>query len=166
MILVSIISGIILFFSFIGGITQGAVKSFFSLISFIISLTIAGIFSPFFAALLSFLPGKDWENFIGFFITLALASIVLAFVFFLPRKLTEKTWGEGVILRLVGGLLNLLGAATGLVMFAYLISAYPVWDWLRQAMVNSPVIDWLLSHLVFVRELLPDVMRNSINPPV
>ena len=165
-IIVSIVAGLILFFSFIGGYTQGAVKSFFSLISLIIAIPVAGIFYPFFAGLLSFLPGRDWENFIGFFITLAIASIILAFVFFLPRKLTENTWPNGLILRLIGGFLNLLGAGIGLVMFKYLFSAFPVWDWLREAIVNSSVINWLVSTLGFVLELLPEVIRNSIGPGV
>jgi len=166
MTIVSIVSGLILFFSFIGGFTQGAVKSFFSLISFIVAIPIAGMFYTFFAGLLSFLPGQDWENFIGFFITLALASIVLSFLFYIPRKVVEKTWHEGVLFRLIGGVLNLLGTAIGLVLFTFLISTYPVWDWLQQAMVNSAVINWLVTYLDFVQGLLPEIMRGSAFPTV
>jgi len=166
MTLVSIVSALILFFSFIGGFTQGIIKSFFSLISFIIAIPIAGVFYTFFADLLSDLPGEDWENFAGFFIALAIASIALAFIFYLPQKMTEKTWGNSLILRLIGGFLNLIGAAIGLVMFTYLISAYPVWDWLQQAMVNSAVIEWLVSNLEFVQELLPEAIRGTPGPTI
>jgi uncharacterized membrane protein required for colicin V production len=161
MMLINILAAIILFFSFFGGFFEGAVKTFYSLVSIIIAIPIAGRFYPFFAKLLSFLPGENWENFIGFFITLAIASIVLAFVFYVPRKITEKVWSEGFLFRFVGGVLNLLGAAIGLVMFTFLISTYPVWDWLQQAMVDASITHWMAVNLAFVQELLPEVMRRT-----
>ncbi len=164
MILVNIAAALILFLSFIGGIMQGAAKSFFSLISLIIAIPIAGIFYPFLARLFHFLPGENWQNFIGFLVALAVASIILSFIFFLPRKITEKTWPNGILLRLIGGILNLLGAGIGLAMLTYLISAYPVWDWLEQAVVNSSIMDWLVSTLGFVQELLPEAIRNFRQP--
>jgi uncharacterized membrane protein required for colicin V production len=157
--IVTVVAAIILFFSFVGGLMQGAVKSFFSLAAFIIAIPIAGRFYPFFANLLGFLPGSDWENFIGFFIILALATVVLTFVFYFPRQILGAVMG-GVFFRLIGGLLNLLDAAVGLVMFTLLISTYPVWDWLQQEMVESSLIIWLLDNLEFVRALLPQIMRN------
>ena len=66
MIWVSIIALIILFFSFIGGLKEGAVKGFFSFITLIIAIPITGMSYPLLADILSFLPGQDWENFIGF----------------------------------------------------------------------------------------------------
>jgi len=153
--LVNIIAVLILFFSFVGGFTQGAVKSFFSLVSFLVALPIAGLFYPFFAGLLSFLPGENWENFVGFIIALAIASIIMSFIFYIPRKKIESIWHEGFFFRLFGGLLNLLSAAIGIVVFALVINAYPIADWLQQALTGSGVIVWLSATLSFVHELLP-----------
>ena len=162
MTLIDIIAAIILFFSFIGGVTQGAIKSFFSLLSFIIAIPVAGRFYSFFADWLNFLPGQNWRNFLGFFIALAVANVVLALIFYFPRKITEESWDNGFISRLVGGFLNLLGAAIVLVMLALIISAYPVWGWLQQALVDSTLIHWLVANLNFVQGLLPDILRNQV----
>ena len=162
MMLINILAAIILFLSFFGGFFQGAVKSFFSLLSFIIAVPVAGRVYPFIAGLLSFLPGENWENFIGFFIALAIVSIILAFVFYLPRKIMEKVWSGGILFRLGGGILNLLGAAIGLVVLASLISTYPVWDWLQQAMTDASIIQWMVSNLGFIRVLLPDLLQRTV----
>jgi uncharacterized membrane protein required for colicin V production len=164
MTLVNIIAALVLFFSFIGGYTQGAVKSFFSLIVFLAAIPVAGLFYPFFAGLLSFLGDQNWENFIGFFVTLAIASIILSFLFFLPRKWTEAIWNEGLLFRLAGGILNLLSTAVGLVLLTLVISAYPVWDWLQRALSGSEIIIWLVINLPFVQEMVPEIMRMPLNP--
>lgn len=153
MILISIIAGLVLFFSFIGGITQGAVKSFFSIIAFIIALPVTGLLYIYPARLLSFLPGRDWENFLGFFITLAIAAFIFQFLFFLPRKIVESIWKRGPVNRLLGGLLNLLSAAIGLTVLAIVLAEYPVWDWLQRAVAGSTVMSWLVANLDFVRNL-------------
>ena len=90
--IINVIAGIILFFSFIGGITRGVVKSFFALISLIIAIPLAGQYYPFFAGLLSFLPEENWENFLGFFVVTIIVNIGLSLIFYLPRKITEKVW--------------------------------------------------------------------------
>ena len=138
------------------------VRSFFSVISYIIAILITGRYYTSMANLLGFLHSENWQNFIGFFIVLVIVSIILAFIFYLPRKISVKIWPEGIISRLIGGLLNVLTAAIGLVILTLLISAYPVWDWLQQAMANSGAVHWLVSNLGFIQDLLPEAMRSSI----
>jgi uncharacterized membrane protein required for colicin V production len=159
--LISIIAGFILFFSFIGGFSQGAVKSFFSLLALFVAIPIAGLFYHAFARLLGFLPGQNWENLIGFFIVLGIASIILHFIFFLPRKIMENIWHKGLFFRLIGGFLNLLGAAISLVILTLVISAYPAWTWLEPAMNDSGVIIWVVNHLTAIQSMLPEVLRSS-----
>ncbi len=130
MIWVNILVVLVLFLSFVGGLKEGAVKNFFSLIALIIAIPLSGIFYHLLANILSFLPGENWENLIGFFATLALISIILHFVFFLPRKLTQKAWKRGVFYRLIGGALNLFNSAIGMVVFTLVILAYPTFGWL------------------------------------
>jgi uncharacterized membrane protein required for colicin V production len=92
--LVSIIAVLILILSFFGGIREGVVKHFFNLVALIIAIPLAGISYRLIARVLSFLPGENWENFIGFFIALALISVILHFVF-CPGELAKK-YGGGV----------------------------------------------------------------------
>lgn len=155
MVVVSIIVSLVLFFSFVGGAIQGAVKSFFSLLSLIIAIPVAGQLYPFVAGWLSFLPGRNWENFLAFFIVLIAASILFSFVFYYPRKLMEETWSVGLVSRLVGGVLNLISAAIGVVVFSLVLFAYPVAGWLQRAFASSSVVEWLVTNLDFVRSLLP-----------
>ena len=143
MIWVNILASIVFFFSFIGGLKEGAVKSFFSLIALIIAIPLTGVSYHLLANVLSFLPGEDWQNFIGFFVTLALISIVLYFVLLLPRKFTQKVWNKGVLFRLVGGTLNILNTGIGLVVFTLLIRMYPIIGWLRR---RSPAT-WFAQYL-------------------
>lgn len=161
MIVIDIIIVIILVFAFIGGLIEGAVKSFFRLLGFIIALPLTGVLYPLLANVLSFLPGKNWENFISFIIILTILSIILYLVFYIPRKFIEKISIEIGILRLIGGCLNILNSAIGMVVFTLLVQAYPVMGWLEDVVTQSNVLTWLLMHLQFVRVLLPEIFQNT-----
>ena len=158
---VSILAVLILLFSFIGGLREGAVKSFFSLIALIIAIPLTGVSYHLLANVLSFLPGDNWENFVGFFVTLALISIVLHFVLLLPRKFAQKAWDKGVLFRLIGGVLNILNSAVGMVVFTLLIQAYPIISWLEQAVTGSGVLIWLVMQLSFVPAMLPEIFQTD-----
>ena len=71
----------------------------------------------------------------------------------------EKTWHEVFGFRVVGGLLNLLGAVIGLVVLTTIVSAFPVWEWLRFHLSDSSLINWLMENFTFVQSLLPEVLR-------
>lgn len=158
---VNIIVLLILFFSFIGGLREGAVKSLSSSIILIVSLPLAGISYRFVADFLSFLPGEDWENFIGFLVTLGVINILLTLIFLLPRRAIEKTWNKGIPFRLIGGLLTVFNTAIGLVVFALVLGAYPIFAWLEDVVAGSVVLSWLVVHLGFIQALLPEVFRTG-----
>lgn len=164
--IVTIIAALIVIFSFIGGCAQGLVKSFFSLVAVIVAIPVAGQYYPFFARFLGFINNRDWEQFIGFFITSAIASIILSIIFYFPRKILEKTWHDFFGFRIIGGLLNLLGAAIGLVVLTTLVNAFPVWEWLRLELTDSNLINWLMINLNFVQSLLPEMLRFPHVPTV
>jgi uncharacterized membrane protein required for colicin V production len=161
MIWVSIFASLILLFSLIGGFREGAVKQFFSLISLLIAIPLAGISYHLLANLLSFIPGENWENFLSFFIMLAVISVILHFVFLLPRKLAEKAWKKGLLFRIIGAAFSIFNAAIGMVVFTLILGAYPIFDWLGRAVSGSGVIIWLVSHLSFVQAMLPEVFRHT-----
>lgn len=160
MILIDILAVIILILSFFGGFKEGAVKHFSNLIVLIVAIRVAGLSYHLIAAILSFLPGANWENFIGFFIALALVSVILHFIFLLPRKITQKIWKKGALFRLLGGALNIVSAGMGMVVFALAVGAYPIFGWLERAVTNSSVLTWLVEHLSFVQSMLPEAFQN------
>jgi len=161
MIWVSIIASLILCFSLIGGLKEGAVKRFSSLIELIIAIPLTGISYHLLANLLSFIPGENWENFVGFFIMLAVISVILHLIFLLPRRFAQKTWKKGVLFRLIGSLLSIFNAAIGMVVFTLVLHAYPIFDWLERAVSGSGVLTWLVVHLSFVQAMLPEILRHE-----
>ncbi len=161
MVWVNILVVIILFFSFLGGLKEGAVKKFFSLAVLIIVIPLAGFSYRLIAIILSFLPGENWENFIGFFIALGLMSVILHLVALLPRRLVQKIWRKGLFFRLIGGALNLVNASIGMVVFTLVLLAYPIFDWLERVVADSGVIAWLVELLGFVQAMLPEVFQNA-----
>ena len=160
MILVNVIAVIILILSLFGGLKEGAVKNFFNLLVHIIAIPIAGYSYRLIAIVISFLPGENWENFVGFFIALALASVVMHFIFFLPRRIIQKLWKKGLLYRLIGGALNIVNAGIGMTVFALALGAYPIFDWLERAVAQSGVLMWLVNSLGFVEAMLPEVFRQ------
>ena len=159
MIIVEIVIILILIFAFVGGLIEGVVKSFFRLLGFIIALPITGFLYPFLAKILSFLPGENWENFISFIVILAILSTILYIIFFIPRKIMEKTPLNAGILRVIGGCLNILNSAIGLAVFALLVQAYPVMGWLEDVVTQSNILTWLVLHLGFIQVLLPESLH-------
>ena len=157
---VNILVILVLFFSFIGGFKGGAVKNFFSLIALIIAILISGAFYRTPASILSFLPGENWENFVGFFVMLAVITAILSLVFLLPRKLIQAVWGKGGLSRLIGGAFNVLNAAIGMTIFTLLVQAYPIFGWLEQVVTGSGVLTWLVTRLGFVQSMLPEVFQG------
>ena len=158
---VNIIIAIVLFFSLVGGLKEGAVKNFFSLIALLIAIPLTGISYHLLADILSFLPGENWGNFIGFFITLAIISVILHFVFLLPRKLIHKAWNKGFLFRFIGGVFNIFNSAIGMVVFTLVILAYPIFGWLEEAITGSSILAWLVVNLSFVKAMLPDIFHDS-----
>ena len=161
MIWVNIFAVLILILSFFGGFKEGAVKQFFNLVVLIIAIPLTGISYWLIAKVISFLPGENWENFIGFFIALALISVIFHFVSFLPRKITQKIWKRGLVFRLLGGVLNVVNASIGMVVFTLVLLAYPIFDWLERWVAGSGVLASLVNAFGFVQAMLPEVFQNA-----
>ena len=160
---VDVIVSLILIFSFIAGLIGGAVSGFFSLLTIIIAIPITAAFYGYLASVLSFLPGENWEHFISFLIVMALVSIVLSIVFWIPRHFLKAVWKGGLISSLLGGIFTLINSAIGLFLIALLIQTYPIFDWLAYRVAESTVLSWLLVNLDFVRYLLLPAF-NAVYP--
>jgi len=65
MIWVNILAVLALFFSFIGGLKEGAVKNFFSLIALIIAIPIAGLSHRHWLLSSHFCPGRIGKTLLG-----------------------------------------------------------------------------------------------------
>ena len=155
MILVSLFVILILAVSLLAGLKEGAVKHFFNLGAALIALPIAGQAYSLIATLLSFLPGENWENFLGFFISYALILALLHLIFWAPQKLVQKKWKRGLLYRVLGGSLNVVDASIGFVVFALVVFAYPIFDWLERWVDGSSVLTFLIEIFDFVSVLLP-----------
>jgi hypothetical protein len=162
MLLLNIILGLILVISFIDGFGGGAIKNFFSLIIFFITVPLTGISFHLIATAFSFISGENWSHFIGFFITLALYSIIFHFVFYLPRKYAKSTFHEGILMGLGGSIINVFKSAMGIVVLLLVFHAYPVIRGLEPVIMESGVLTWLLGHFRFVQLLLPDTFALLI----
>jgi len=161
MLIVNIIAGLILFFSFAGGMATGFVKTFFSFFVSVLAIPIAGRFYLVTAGWLGFLSDDGWKMFVGFMIAWALASIVLSLILVIPRKLFEKVWPKDPVSRLLGGLVGLLNSVIGIIVMAMLFNTYPVVGWMQENFVNAGIVKWLVNSFGFVQGLLPEIMRWS-----
>jgi uncharacterized membrane protein required for colicin V production len=161
MIWVSIIASLVLLFSIFGGMREGAVRQFFSLIALLVAIPVAGVSYQVLAGLLSFIPGENWENFISFFIMMAVVSVALYFVFLLPSRFLQKAWKDRVLFWVIGAVFSIFNAAIGMVVFALVLDAYPIFDWLERAVSGSGVLNWLVSHMSFIQAVLPEVFRQA-----
>ncbi len=161
MVLVEILAILALFFSLVGGFKEGAVKRGFSLVAMLTAIPLASTFYRLAATILSFLPGDNWENFVGFFVTLAFFSVILHIAFFLPRRIVQKLWKKGLLYRSVGSALNIIETSIGLAVFTLIIRAYPIIDWLERAVSGSGVLSWLAAHLGFVEAMLSNALSGT-----
>ncbi|OGO24907.1 MAG: hypothetical protein A2144_13365 [Chloroflexi bacterium RBG_16_50_9] len=159
---IDIIAIIILILSFFGGLKEGAVKNFFSLVALIIAIPCAGLIYRLIAGLFSFLPGMNWENLIAFFIAMGIISVVLHIIFLLPRGIIRKIWGKGVLYRLLGAVMNVLSASIGMVVLALVLRTYPIISWLEGAVSDSAVLTSLTDMFGFVQALLPGVFHVAV----
>ena len=158
---VDILVVIIFALSFFGGLKEGAVKKFFELIITLITIGVAGRVYHIPAGFLSFLPGPDWENFIGFFITMGIVAAILHIIILVPGKLIDKVWHGGPLFRFSGSAMALLNTAIGFTLFLLLLRAYPVIDWLVENVADSSILMWLLDNFIFVQMMLPEAFQHS-----
>lgn len=161
MIWVNIIAVLILIFSLLGGLKEGAVRQFFNLVVLLIAIPLTGLSYHLLANLLSFLPGENWENFVGFFIALAIISVILHLIALLPRKIVQKIWRKGLFFRLLGGALNVVNASIGMVVFTLVLLAYPIFEWLERWVAGSGVLMSLVNIFAFVQSILPQVFQSA-----
>ena len=159
---VDIVVIIVLALSFLGGLKEGAVRTFSSLIALVISIPLAGLSYRWPASLLAFLPGEHWENFIGFYISLGIIIVILYLIFFFPRKMVGAVWNKGVVYRLLGGGFNLLVGIIGAVVFTLIVQTFPIFDRLAEWVGSSDVLATLTDSFRFVQSMLPEIFHGTI----
>ncbi|MDD5101274.1 MAG: CvpA family protein [Syntrophales bacterium] len=153
--IVDIIVTLILIFSFIGGLKNGAVKELFSVLCTLIAIFISGAIYRLPVSLLQFISDFNWRSLLGFLITYGIISIILFLIVLLPRKLLEGLWRGGILSSALGGIFSVMNAAIGVVLLSTLLLAYPVLPFLYDAISSSGMVTELLKYLQFVQLLLP-----------
>jgi uncharacterized membrane protein required for colicin V production len=159
---VDILIIIVLVISFIGGLKQGAVRNLSSFIATIISIPVAGLTYRWLAGLLSFLPGVNWENFLGFYITYGVIFAIIFLILHPLRKIVGAAWNAGFLFRLFGGIFGIVSAMIGFVVLTLVVGAFPIFDWLERWLSSSEVLASLVSSFGFVRLMLPEVFRRAV----
>jgi uncharacterized membrane protein required for colicin V production len=157
---VDILVIIVLVASFIGGLKQGAVRNLSSLIATLISIPVAGLTYRWLSGLLSFLPGANWENFLGFYITFGVIYAIIYLVLHPLRKLVGAAWSQGFLFRLFGGVFLMVSCMIGFVVLTLVVGAFPIFDWLERWLSSSEVLASLVRSFGFIRLMLPDVFRH------
>ena len=159
--LVSLFALFILLVSIFAGLKEGAVKHFFNLVATFAAIFIGGLYYHLIAGLLSFIPGENWENFIGYCIAYAIVVVIFQLAALIPRKIINKIWKRGLLYRLLGAAMNLVNAAIGLTLFALVLNAFPIFDWLARWVAGSSVMTSLVNIFGFIQALLPEVFRTA-----
>jgi len=159
--LVSLFVIFILLVSLLAGLKEGAVRHFFNLVAVLVAIYIAGLAYYLISGLISFFPGGNWEDFIGFFITLAIVTALMHLAFLLPRRIIQKIWKRGLMYRLLGGALNAVNASIGLTVLALVLNAFPIVDWLARWVAGSGVMSSLVNSFGFIQALLPQEFQAA-----
>jgi len=144
-IIIDIIMALILVFSFLGGLKQGASKELCGLLAFIVALSITGAFTTYVFVWMSFASDHLWRSLLTFMITMCIIMIIMHLVLLLPRHLLDKMWSGGFIWSVLGGVFGAINSALGLVLMVLLLGIYPVFDWLNDLLAASGILDWLVS---------------------
>jgi uncharacterized membrane protein required for colicin V production len=158
---VDILVIIVLVVSFIVGLRQGAANNLTNLIATIIAIPVTGLTYRWLAGLLSALPGVNWENFLGFYVTFGVVFAVVFLILHPLRKSLSATWNAGFLFRFFGGIILMLSCMVGFVALALVIGAYPIFDWLDRWLDSSVVIESLVRGFGFVGLMLPGVFRRA-----
>ena len=157
MVIVSIIAVILLILSLFNGFREGALKQAASIISLLAAIPLAGLCYQWISTVLSFLPGTNWEHFLGFFLTMGIIMVLIQLLLWLPRKRLDKPSWRGGLSRTIGAVISFFNCGIGMVVFALVINAYPIISWLESSVTGSCIIQWLASWLGFVQSWLPSV---------
>jgi uncharacterized membrane protein required for colicin V production len=153
--IIDIIVTLILIFSFIGGLRQGAVRESLNLLALIIGLALTGMLAGTATSWFVFVWDATWRNLFSYVVTFLLIMIVLGLLTWPLRALLEKGWSGGALWSLMGGLIALVGSAIGLVVIVMLFRAYPVFPWLNSIFASSQILNWLVSTIGAALSVLP-----------
>ena len=92
-----------------------------------------------------------------------LAILLLSsLIFLLPRHLLKALWSGGLLSGIIGGIFSLVNSAIGLFLLTLLIYTYPPGEGLKIIVSDSVVLTWLMTHLDFIRLLLPQAFRGTM----
>jgi membrane protein required for colicin V production len=166
-IIIDVIVALVLIFSFLGGLKEGAVKEFIGLLAFVIALVLAGPFTGLISGWFSFIANDTWRAFLTFLLALGIIIILLHLIFWFPKTLLDKIWSGGFLWSLLGGVFGLADAVIGLILMMVLLDTYPVFPWLNDILISSNIMNWLVSSFGGVVSTLlkaaPQALKAGVN---
>ena len=144
-IIIDVIIALILIFSFLGGLKEGAIKEFLGLLAFILALPLAGLCTGIISGWLSFVPDATWRGLLAFLLSMGIIIILLHLLFWFPQNLLDKIWSGGFFWSVLGGVFGLANSVLGLVLMVQLLDIYPVLPWLSTILDSSNILNWLVA---------------------
>jgi len=143
-IIIDLIVALILVFSFLGGLKEGAVKEIFGLLAFIVALSLTGAFTVYVLGWMSFAQDHLWRALLTFLVTMGIILVIIHLALLLPRHLLDNIWNGGCIWNALGGIFGVINSALGLVLMVILLRIYPVFGWLKDWLAASNILNWLI----------------------
>jgi membrane protein required for colicin V production len=145
----------VLVVSVAAGSSQGALRTLYSLASFLVAVFVAGRFyQPVGDVLRMFVDSTLWGELLGFGVVFVIVSAVMDA--FGRRLLTsERVPKGGSLSRLAGAILGLAQGALGLQLFILIFIKFPVFDFLTAAIAGSQIVPYLMQWADFILRFLP-----------
>jgi uncharacterized membrane protein required for colicin V production len=148
--------GLLFLLTLFTGYREGLVKSTSSLISSLLGFFFAGKTYSVMAGVLSFLPGTEWQNFIGFFVVALFFDVVIGLILIPARAWYDRKTEKGFSKNLAGSLIGVINLALGLTVFALAVKVYPLTGLLEEVVNESSVFKELTGNFGFLRLLMSD----------
>lgn len=157
---IDIIFSILLIFSFIYGLKQGAIRSLFSLISIVVSIFLTNLLFKYSLNFFSFIGDTNWHGFVAFFALLILISVLLSLILLLPQKLLTSNTNEGLLSMSIGGFISIICILIFLVVLKLVTDVFPISIWFQNILNASLIVRWTVKYFNFVGFLMPNINVN------
>lgn len=158
---IDVIISILLIFSFIYGLKQGAIKSLFSLITIVAGIFLTNLFFKYSLNLFSLILDPNWHGFIAFFSLLILICILISLIFLLPGKLLAPNLNQGLLSMSIGGFISIICILIFLALLKLIIDIFPISIWFQNILNTSAIARWTVKYFNFVGFLIYNIHINS-----
>ena len=136
------------------GYGEGLVKGLSAFISTVLGFFFASKTYSILAGVLAFLPGDQWEKFIGFFAMAFLFNVLIGLFLIPARAWYENKLERSFATKIVGSIIGVINLSLGLTVLAFAVRAYPVSRLLERMISESSAFTQLVDNFAFFKVLI------------